>query len=124
MLEKAREAGPHAADLLMVDVWDKFGEPERAVASCLQCIDRDSADAAVYSKLGWLYIKNKEWEKAIAAYRKLLKLDPSDALAYINLSNLLYETGQLEAAKAAYLKAVEIDPDKVRSVISRQPTNE
>jgi tetratricopeptide (TPR) repeat protein len=124
MLEKAREAGPHAADLMMVDVWDKFGEPDLAVASCLKCIARDSADAAVYSKLGWLNIKSKEWEKAIAAYRKLVKLDPSDALAYINLSNLFYETGQLQAAKEAYLKAVEIDPDKVRSVINRQPTNE
>ena len=124
MLEKAREAGPHAADLLMVDVWEKLDEPELAVASCLTCIARDSADAGVYTKLGWLYIKSKQWEKAIAAYRKLLELNPSDALAYINLSNLFYETGRLQESKEAYLKALKIDPNTVRSMMNRQPTNE
>ena len=124
MLEKARELMPQKADFLMVDIWEKFGEPDLAMTACLKFIARDSTDAAAYSKLGWFYIQKKEWKTAIGAYKKVIALDPGNAPGYINLSNLYYQTGQLEAAKESFQKAVEIDPELVRSVVNRQPNSE
>ena len=124
MLEKARDLLPGKADLLMIDVWEKFGEQDLALESCLECIKRDSTNAPAYSKLGWFYIQKKEWKRAIGAYKKAILVNPGDASGYINLSNLYYQTGNADAAKVNLHKAMEIDPEFVRSVLNRPPNSE
>lgn len=122
MFEKARELVPERADFMMAEVWQRFGEPERAAASYQRQIARDSTDMETYFRLGWLYIERKELGKAITVYQKAVKIDPASALGYINLSNLYYETGQIEKAKEALRKAIAINPELVRQMSTAPPT--
>jgi tetratricopeptide (TPR) repeat protein len=117
MFEQAREVSPKKVHLLMADVWKWLRETDREIGCLYDRIVEDSTDAIPYARLGWHYVKKKEWQKAIAMYEKTVRLDPSQTPAWVNLSNLYYEDGQFDKAKQAYQKAMSIDPQYVRSIM-------
>jgi O-antigen ligase len=120
MFERAKEVSPAKAHLAMADVWERFGEKERALESLHLRIAEDSADARPYARLGWIAIENKQWEQAIAWYEKVVRFNPKYAPAWVNLSNLYYENGRIDEAKTAFEKALALDPLYVRSLMRAQ----
>lgn len=117
MFERAREVSPEKVHLLMADVWEWLGEGDRVIDCLYDRIAEDSTDAIPYARLGWNYVKKREWQKAIAMYEKAVRWDPSQIPAWVNLSNLYYENGQIDKAKAAFRNAMTIDSTYVRTIM-------
>lgn len=117
MFERAREVSPAKVHLAMADVWERFQNPERALACLHDRIVQDSTDARPYARLGWYYIKNREWPKAIEMYEKTVRWNPRHVPALVNLSNLYYENGRIDEAKKTFERAMAIDPLYVRSIM-------
>jgi hypothetical protein len=120
MFDHAREVSPDKVYLAMADIWQRFGEPDRAIASIKQRIAQDSTDARPYARLGWTFIGKKDWPKAIEMYEKAVRINPKHAPAWVNLSNLYYNLGRVDEAKIAYEKAYAADPLYVQSIVKGQ----
>jgi len=67
--------------------------------------------AVAHSKLGIVYVQQRQWDAASGEFSKAIQLDPTYAPAYSNLGNVCRERGQLDQAIAHYQKAVSMDPD-------------
>jgi len=90
------------------------GELKRAENLYLRILNRDPEDAALYNRLGLIYLQDKNFRDAAAALKQALKLEPENDTFYNNLGLLYYEIGQYDDAASAYEESIEIN-DKVPS---------
>ena len=90
---------------------EKFGKAEDIL---LKIIAKDPSDAAIYNKLGMIYLHEKNFRDALSALKQALKLESDNDTFYNNLGLLYYQKGDYEAAVEAYERSLEIS-DKVPS---------
>ena len=70
-----------------------------------------SNQPVIYSNLGVVYARKKEYQKAIENFSMAIKINPQDASAYKNLGMCLDSLGKKEQAYLAFKKAVELNPE-------------
>jgi tetratricopeptide (TPR) repeat protein len=90
------------------------GDLKRAENLYLRVLNREPEDAALYNKLGLIYLQGKNFRDAAQALKQALKLEPKNDTFYNNLGLLYYEIGQYDDAVDAYEKSISIN-DKVPS---------
>lgn len=90
------------------------GEMKKAENLYLRVLNRDPDDAALYNRLGLIYLQEKNFRDAAAALKQALKLEPENDTFYNNLGLLYYEIGQYDDAIDAYEQSIEIN-DKLPS---------
>ena len=61
------------------------GQAEAAVAAFSNLANAFPEDAHIWSRLGYAYLKNRDFEKAEAAFKAAKKLDQNLAEAYVGL---------------------------------------
>ncbi len=67
-------------------------------------------DAALWSNLGALHRKRREFRVAVACHRRAVELDPSMTTPRSNLANALSELGEAEEALQLRLRLADEDP--------------
>ena len=119
--EKARGYYEKALDLLdrvgdreryfiQASYQSRFGEPEEAIDSFQQYLDRYPDDAAAHYNLGGIYLELGNCEQATIEYQKVLEIDPDNAGALINTATCISGTNPVEAV-SYYREAFQIRPE-------------
>jgi tetratricopeptide (TPR) repeat protein len=88
---------------------DCLNQPEAALAKLQQAAALEQS-AHVYSQIGMIYGKRKQWPQALDALATAEKLDPKYVNTYVYRGLVHTATSQLEAAIQDYRRALAIDP--------------
>jgi len=108
--EKDKEKTPRE----LADEYFEKGELKRAEAHYLKILSKEPDDAAIYNKLGLIYLQSKDFKDAKSALKQALKLEPENDTFYNNLGLLYYQMEDYDSAIEAYEKSVTIN-DKIPS---------
>lgn len=76
----------------------------------LEVVKKDPRNPKIYSRLGLIYISQKNYKDAISCLEEANKLDPTVASRYFNLSFAHNEEGSRKEALDSARKAIRIDP--------------
>lgn len=76
----------------------------------LEVIKKDPRNPKIYSRLGLIYISQKNYKDAISCLEEANKLDPTVASRYFNLSFANNEEGNRKEALDSARKAIRLDP--------------
>jgi len=82
--------------------------PDRAASLLKQALERSPDDAAIWTRLGSVYLNRGEKNRAIAAFEKAIHLDPDLAEAYNSLGVILPDSGR---AEKTLREAIRIQPN-------------
>jgi tetratricopeptide (TPR) repeat protein len=88
---------------------DCLNQPEAALAKLRQAAALEKT-AHVYSQIGMVYGKQKQWAEALDALATAERLDPNFATTYVYRGLVHTATNELEAAVQDYRRALAIDP--------------
>lgn len=75
----------------------------------LEVIKKDPRNPKIYSRLGLIYINQKNYKDAIACLEEANKIDPTMASRYFNLSFAQNEEGNRKEALDSARKAIRLD---------------
>lgn len=76
----------------------------------LEVIKKDPRNPKIYSRLGLIYINQKNYKDAIASLEEANKIEPTVASRYFNLSFAHNEEGDRKEALDSARKAIRLDP--------------
>jgi len=76
----------------------------------LEVIKKDPRNPKIYSRLGLIYISQKNYKDAISCLEEANKLEPTVASRYFNLSFANNEEGNRKEALDSARKAIRLDP--------------
>ncbi|HRZ39581.1 MAG TPA: tetratricopeptide repeat protein, partial [Candidatus Omnitrophota bacterium] len=91
-------------------VYDRTGQPDKAIRFYQQAVQRDPAAAEAYHNLATLYTQAGQRRKAMALYRKAIKFNPHLAEAWNNLGISYSETKEHDREIAALKRAIQVRP--------------
>lgn len=77
----------------------------------IEAVKSDTKNPKIYSRLGVIYIEQRNFADAIEALNEAIKLDPSQASRYFNLSFAYNAEGDKKEALNNAKRAIKIDPD-------------
>lgn len=113
---KAAELHPADADLLLD--WGLTYDELNQFPEALEKLKQSAAlkpNAHVYSQIGEVYGKMKDWPNSLAALTEAQKLDPNFAETYVYLGVLHTQTNDLLTAIQEFQHALQIDPENVKA---------
>lgn len=107
--------------LLLSQVWEKLGAPDRAMQVLTQGLNRHPDSADLHHGLGLLLAALGQTADAIGAYRRALTLNPALAEADFSLALALLDTGRPADAVAALKHSLVAQPGfpKARLLLGR-----
>ncbi len=108
--EEDREKTPRE----QADEYFENGELKKAENMYLKILAKEPDDAALYNKLGLIYLQDKNFKDAKSALKQALKLEPENDTFYNNLGLLYYQMEDYDEAIEAYEKSTAIN-DKIPS---------
>ena len=73
-------------------------------------VSTGKADSTIYSNLGHVQLKNREYKNAIENYRIALQYDQNNAFAYNNIAQAHFQMYEFNEAIAVAEQALEVDP--------------
>ena len=80
--------------------------------SCYQkIIKKGIADSRVYTNLGVIFQKEKDYESAIKLYKQSINNFPQSHEAYSNLGQISLEMGRFDSAESYLIKVISLKPD-------------
>ncbi|MFH1752990.1 MAG: tetratricopeptide repeat protein, partial [Candidatus Omnitrophota bacterium] len=91
-------------------LYDKAGDPERAIAAYKRSIECNPSFIYPYHNLATVYAAKNDTEEAIRWYQKALEVSPKFGGTHFNLGNLYSKMGKLDKAIESYKKALELYP--------------
>ncbi|MBL4749028.1 MAG: hypothetical protein JKX71_00350 [Amylibacter sp.] len=74
-------------------------------------LQNNPKDAAIWSNLGALFRKQKNFELAVAAQVRALELEPDTLALMNNASNAFYDAGYIDKSLALRKKTVKLEPE-------------
>jgi tetratricopeptide (TPR) repeat protein len=74
-------------------------------------LKRLPADAAIWTRLGAVYLRERKTPDAIAAFEKAIQLDPDAAEAHNSLGATLFQAGDSARAERSLREAIRIQPN-------------
>ena len=77
----------------------------------LKALDIKPASEPVLSKLGFIYLGEKNYPQAIETYRKVTELEPQLPNAFFNLGYIYAVTEDYARAREMYARVVQMEPD-------------
>ncbi len=89
----------------------KSGKESEMIKVLSAAIDAGEADDAMYTRLGGLYLAQKNYPRAIALYEKASQLDPKNTSILSNLAKAQVASGNISAAILTYEQVVAMNPD-------------
>lgn len=95
----------------LAEIYDRQGQPERAVALLTRDRQAAIADEAQSAALAAAYLHLEMPESTFAVCRARLDLAPGDPVTWHNLAAACIRMDRLEEAAAALRRAAELDPD-------------
>jgi tetratricopeptide (TPR) repeat protein len=90
-----------------------------AIAQTAQELQDNPHDAAIYVKLGRLFIQKNDNDSAIATLSQAIKIDPWNYQAFFNRGRAYKRKGDFEDAIADYDQAIHLNPRAVGSYTNR-----
>jgi tetratricopeptide (TPR) repeat protein len=114
--QKTARLHPFDPDLLLDWglTYDYLNQPQQALEK-LQESAALKGTAQVYSQIGQVYGKLKDWPNSLAALEHAQELDPNFPDTYVYLGVLHYQTNQLGEALQDFRHALELDPANTRA---------
>jgi serine/threonine protein kinase len=85
-------------------------DKELAKGLLLKALDIKPASEPVLSKLGFIYLRDKDYPQAIETYRKVAELEPQLPNAFFNLGYIYAVTEDYTRAKEMYVRVVQMEP--------------
>ncbi len=109
--QKAADLAPPDYNLLLdwALAYDGLNQPEKALAKLQQAAAMEPT-AHVYSQMGMIYGKGRQWKEAMRALDIAEKIDPSFAMTYYYKGVVHLSTMDATAAAADFAKALAADP--------------
>ena len=86
------------------------GDQESAKELLLKALRIKASNAAVLSRLGFLYLQDNHYPQAIDTYRKVAELEPQQPNAFFNLGYIYAVTEDYLRAREMYMRVVELEP--------------
>jgi len=117
----AKLEGEAAANPTNADAWIKLGNfcfdhdlPGKAITAYERALELSPMDIGVWSDLGVMYRRTKQFEKAIDAFGHAAKLDTTHVTARFNMGIVyLYDLNNKAEAIRAWKQVLAIDPNAV-----------
>lgn len=88
----------------------EIGDLERAASHFLSALEKDENNAALYLKLGTVFLLSGQEDKALIAIKRSLELAPFEADAYNAMGVVLFRHEFWGLAEKFFRKALELDP--------------
>ncbi len=112
----ANDANSYEARISLADSYTKVKNHQSALneyLEALKCINTagDSADDALYIKIGNAYKYLQDGKNAIVYYNKALEIDPGNENAYFNIGLVKYDNNEISAALEYFRKAINLKKD-------------
>jgi tetratricopeptide (TPR) repeat protein len=109
--QKAAELAPPDYNLLIdwALAYDSLNQPENALAKLRQAAAMEPT-AHVYSQIGMIYGKRRQWKEAMEALYIAEKIDPAFAMTYYYKGVVHLSLMDVTAAAADFQKALAADP--------------
>jgi stress-induced-phosphoprotein 1 len=80
----------------------------------IEAVKKNPKNAKIFSRLGVIYLEQRNFADAIESLKEALRLDPDLATAYFNLSYALNLEGDKKGAIESARKALRIDADNIK----------
>ncbi len=93
-----------AEDLLATDL-------PAAKSVVLKALEFEPTNIAALSKLGYIYVREKDYPRAIENYRKVAELEPLLPDPFFNLGYIYATTDNFTQAKEMYARVVNMEPE-------------
>jgi tetratricopeptide (TPR) repeat protein len=93
--------------------FQQLRDPQRALATYQQIIDRFGPDEGVYLQMAHIYSDLKEFDKATDAMKSMHELDPNNAEIKKSLGDLYLQQDSVDAALKIFNDLVAADPENV-----------
>jgi tetratricopeptide (TPR) repeat protein len=84
---------------------------EFAKGLLLKALDIQPTSESVLSKLGFIYLADKNYPQAIEIYQRVAKLEPQLPNAFFNLGYIYAVTEDYASAREMYARVVKMEPD-------------
>lgn len=112
------------AIIAMAMAHEEIEEYDMAEMIYLRILEKEPYNFAVYSKIGYLYIKTGDYKKALNCFRDILALDINYTDAYLGMAKCFDAADKRAEAKRYYKKYLILEPNTVHKkfVISRLET--
>jgi hypothetical protein len=81
-------------------------------------LQNNPKDAAIWSNLGALFRKQKNFEMAVAAQLRALELEPDTLALMNNAANAFYDAGYIDKSLVLRKKTVKLEPDNPENYVS------
>lgn len=117
--EVARLEAAAAADPTNADGWVRLGNycfdnglPAKAVMAYEHAVELSPMQEGVWSDLGVMYRRTRQFEKAVDAFEHAAKLAPTHIVSRYNMGVVyLHDLNQPQRAKEIWLEVLKIDPN-------------
>jgi len=87
-----------------------FGDHAVAEANYLKSLELNPENINSHSRLGSLYMKQKDYDKAEVQFKAVLKDDPKNSFAHNELGNIYKERGDYANAEKEFREFMKYDP--------------
>jgi tetratricopeptide (TPR) repeat protein len=112
--EQARELDPGVkVARRLAALYDREGQPERALAEYRRALREGPRDAALFNDLGYCYYRQGEYREAESWLRQAVAVNPASDRAWLHLGLVLGQEGRFEECCDAFARAVCPAPGKV-----------
>ena len=85
-LQSQAEFSPYTMEFLMGSLLFSEGHKERALQHLKKAEKIESAHPRLYTKIGEIYLKTRDWNKAEQSFKRALSIDPDNSSAHLGLS--------------------------------------
>ena len=85
-------------------------DQEKAKILLLKALELNPQSTSCLSRLGYIYVQQKDFQEAIGVYQKVADMEPQFAGAFFNLGYIFWETEKYEKARSMYQHVVDLKP--------------
>ncbi len=102
---------------VLIEIYDKAGEPEQVIAQYELIRALDPEDIQNLQILSQSYVDGEDWNKAVETLRALSVLQPGDYRHPLAIAQILQRVGQPDEAIAFARQALDLAPDSQKQDI-------
>ena len=79
--------------LLLADLYENYGQPQAALSTLNEAIQRHPDNYIFHNSKGMIYQKQANFQEAIDAYLEARRLSPENIMVFVNLATCYYNIG-------------------------------
>jgi TolB-like protein len=100
----------YQARVFLSRIWQGLQQPEKALQTQLEALERDPYNARIHYEIGSMYLELDQLEDARAALNKSLEIEPMQPNGYLRLGQAALQSGDAVEFLHQNLKAMGVDP--------------